>query len=59
VCTYLFELAQQFNSFYHKAPILQAERESQRQLRLQLTEAVAGTIQHGLKVLGIETVEKM
>jgi arginyl-tRNA synthetase len=58
ICTYLFELAQHFNSFYQKVPILRAE-EAQKQLRLQIAQAVANTIQHGLTVLGIKVVEKM
>lgn len=59
VCTYLFSLAQDFNSFYHQAPILQAETRELQELRAQLAKAVALTIQHGLKLLGIHTVERM
>lgn len=59
ICTYLFSLAQEFNSFYHQAPILKAESEPLRQLRLQLTQAVGNTIQHGLQILGIQTLDRM
>jgi arginyl-tRNA synthetase len=59
ICTYLFSLAQDFNSFYHQAPILQAETDELKQVRAQLVHAVANTIQHGLGLLGIQTVERM
>jgi arginyl-tRNA synthetase len=67
VCTYLFELAQTFNTFYNSVPILKtsnqdsAENASQStvQMRLALTEATALVIQKGLRLLGIQTVEQM
>jgi len=59
VCTYLFSLAQDFNSFYHQSPILLAETAELQELRAQLAKGVALTIQHGLKLLGIQTVERM
>ena len=67
LCTYLFDLAQSFNTFYAKHSILGIsgqvlgirEMEDITNFRLQLTEAVAIVIQRGLKILGIETVEEM
>jgi len=59
VCTYLFELAQEFNHFYHQVSILKAEKSEQKYCRVKLTRAVSFTIAHGLKILGIEVVEKM
>ncbi len=56
VCNYLFELAQKFNLFYQKHKIIGSENED---FRLALTEAVGKTLQEGLQILGIETVEKM
>lgn len=58
IATYLFELAQQFNLFYQKYPILKEEGET-RMFRLQLTEVVGKTIQQGLSLLGIQTPERM
>ncbi|OGC55314.1 arginine--tRNA ligase [candidate division WWE3 bacterium RIFCSPHIGHO2_01_FULL_48_15] len=58
VCNYLFELAQRFNSFYAKAPILKAEKD-QRELRLALTAATAQVIKNGLSILGIDAPEKL
>jgi len=57
LCTYLFELAQLFNSFYNKYPILNSSPE--RQFRLDLVEAVAIVLKKGLNLLGISTLEKM
>ena len=58
LATYLFELAQDFNLFYQKNPILKAEGEK-RSTRLVLTKSVGNIIRHGLNLLGIKTVEKM
>ena len=57
LCSYLFELAQLFNSFYNKYPILNSSPE--RQFRLDLVEAVAIILKKGLNLLGINTLEKM
>lgn len=57
LCTYLFELAALFNSFYNKYQILNSPLE--RQFRLKLVEAVAIILKQGLNLLGIRTLEKM
>ncbi len=64
LCTYLFDLAQMFNTFYAKHPILvkvgsQSLAHGQANLRLALTGAVAQVLGNGLYLLGIETVEEM
>jgi arginyl-tRNA synthetase len=53
ICTYLFHLAQEFNLFYAKHPIIGND------MRLKLTEATAQVIRNGLYLLGIETMEQM
>ena len=53
LCTYLFTLAQAFNLFYQKCPILE------NPYRLKLTEATAQVLKRGLYLLGIQTVERM
>lgn len=58
VATYLFELAQQFNLFYQKYPVLKAEKEV-KSFRLALTQATGEVLKKGLELLGIKTVEKM
>lgn len=58
LCTYLFELAQQFNLFYQKCPILKSEGDT-REFRLGLTTATGDVLQKGLSLLGIKAPEKM
>jgi arginyl-tRNA synthetase len=59
MCSYLFELAGQFSSFYEACPILIAEDEAVKQSRLKLAALTAKTIKQGLSLLGIETLERM
>ncbi|MGF1763773.1 arginine--tRNA ligase [Aliivibrio kagoshimensis] len=58
MCSYLFELAGNFSSFYEACPILNAE-EATKQSRLKLALLTAKTIKQGLDLLGIETLERM
>lgn len=59
LCTYLFELAGLFSSFYEACPILSAETEKQKQSRLKLSALTAKTLKQGLSLLGINTLERM
>lgn len=63
LCQYLFNLASEFNSFYNKYQILgSSTRETsdlERHFRLQLLATVAKVIKIGLKLLGIETLERL
>ena len=59
LCTYLFELATLFNSFYEACPVLKADTDLQRQSRLLLCDLTARTIKLGLRLLGIRVLEKM
>ena len=58
LCGYLFELAGAFMSFYESCPVLQSD-EPLRTSRLALCGLTARTIQTGLGLLGIETLEQM
>ena len=58
LCNYLYEMSQHFMSFYELCPVLKAE-DSTRISRLKLCDLSARTLQHGLGLLGIRTVEKM
>lgn len=59
IANYVYALARDFSLFYTHCSILKAENEEKQQLRLALTAQVATTLQQGLKLLGIEVVEKM
>jgi arginyl-tRNA synthetase len=58
MCTYLFELAQSFTSFYEACPVLKADAET-RAFRIRLCEQTARVLAKGLDVLGIEAPERM
>lgn len=58
IATYLFNLAQVFNLFYQKCPILTAKTD-EKLLRILITKATANIIRQGLYLLGIKTVERM
>ncbi|WP_070963537.1 arginine--tRNA ligase [Vibrio sonorensis] len=59
MCSYLFELAGQFSSFYEACPILNSEDAAIKQSRLRLAALTAKTIKQGLALLGIDTLERM
>lgn len=56
ICTYLYELAQEFNRFYEKNRVIGDDRES---VRLWLVGMYADTLRSGLSLLGIHAPEKM
>ena len=58
LCTYLFDLAQRFTSFYDACPVLSSEG-ALRDERLALCDLTARTLQLGLGVLGIDAPEQM
>lgn len=59
LCGYLYDIATLFSSFYENCPILTAENEALMQSRLKLAALTARTLQVGLDMLGIKTVDKM
>lgn len=56
ICTYLYELAQTFNSFYEKNRVVGDPREH---IRTQLVKSYASTLKNGLGLLNISAPEKM
>ncbi|HEY4232017.1 MAG TPA: arginine--tRNA ligase [Lacipirellulaceae bacterium] len=56
---YLFELASRYSEFFEHCPVLKAETDDLRASRLLLCDLTARTIQRGLELLGINTVERM
>ena len=59
LCTYLFELAGSFSSFYEACPILTADNDEAKNSRLKLAALTARTLKQGLSLLGIKTLERM
>jgi len=59
ICSFAFELAQKYNLFYQFHPVIKAETEELKILRLSLTTAAAQILKNSLSLLGINTPEKM
>jgi arginyl-tRNA synthetase len=59
LCSYVYEVAGIFSSFYEHCPILSADTEEQKQSRLRLAALAGKTIKQGLNLLGINTLERM
>ncbi|MFZ9628179.1 MAG: arginine--tRNA ligase [Ilumatobacteraceae bacterium] len=58
LCTYLFDLAHLFTSFYEACPVLKADESTQLQ-RLALCDLTARVLECGLYLLGIDAPERM
>lgn len=56
ICTYLYELAQEFNRFYEKNRVIGDSREVER---LQLVKIYSQILASGLNLLGIHAPDKM
>ena len=59
MCTYLFDVASDFTSFYEHCSVLKAESDELRLSRLALCDATARVMQQGLALLGIRAPEQM
>ena len=59
IASYCYELAKQYHRFYHEVRILTAETEEAKAFRLNISSTVARTLEHGMKLLGIEMPERM
>ncbi|MDG2232525.1 MAG: arginine--tRNA ligase, partial [Ilumatobacter sp.] len=58
LCTYVYELASDFSSFYQECPILKSD-EPVRTSRLALADLTARVLEHSLGLLGITAPEQM
>uniref|UniRef100_UPI0040566BFF arginine--tRNA ligase n=1 Tax=Alistipes sp. TaxID=1872444 RepID=UPI0040566BFF len=59
VAAYAYDLAKQFNGYYHDHSILKEEDEAVRALRLKLAGVVARTLKSAMALLGIAVPERM
>jgi arginyl-tRNA synthetase len=59
LCTYLFELATAFSTFFERCPVLKAPTVEQRRSRLALSDLAARVLAQGLDLLGIEAPDRM
>jgi arginyl-tRNA synthetase len=56
---YLFDVAGKYSAFFENCPVLKAESDELRDSRLLLCDLTARTLERGLGLLGIQTVERM
>lgn len=59
IANYAYDLAKEYNQFYHDYSILREENEQKRNLRLLLSMTVGRTLKSAMSLLGIEMPERM
>ncbi len=59
IANYVYDLAKEYNQFYHDHPILSEEKTNISQFRLLLSKQVGEIINSGMKLLGINVPERM
>lgn len=59
IANYLFELAKEYNQFYHDFSILKETEKEIKLFRLRLSQKVVQVLFHGLNMLGINSPERM
>jgi arginyl-tRNA synthetase len=59
LANYLYQLAKEYNQFYHDHPILREENHLIQQFRLALSQQVGYFIKHGMNLLGIQVPDRM
>ncbi|MCQ2141826.1 MAG: arginine--tRNA ligase [Bacteroidales bacterium] len=59
IANYAYELAKEFNQYYHETPILKEENQDVLKMRLTLIQTLASVLVKAMKVLGIELPERM
>lgn len=59
MANYLYELAREYNVFYHELSILKEENADRKKLRLAVSALTATVIKNGMALLGIEVPERM
>ncbi|MGB1317955.1 MAG: arginine--tRNA ligase, partial [Flavobacteriales bacterium] len=59
IANYIYELAKEYNTFYHECPILIEKDEEVKQLRLAISKLTAQVIASGMKLLGVRVPDRM
>jgi len=59
IANYAYELAKEFNQYYHDTPILREENQALLQYRLTLVETIAKVLGKAMSILGITLPERM
>jgi arginyl-tRNA synthetase len=59
IANYLYELAKEYNQFYHDFPVIKEQDALKRDFRLKLSLTVSNVIKTGMELLGIDVPERM
>jgi len=59
IANYCYDLAKEFNQYYHDYSILREEDSNIRSQRLAMASAIAKTLVKGMDILGIQLPERM
>ncbi len=59
VANYAYELAREYNQFYHEVVILKEENEIKRNFRIALSDFAGNVIKSAMSLLGIQVPERM
>ncbi|MCR5408519.1 MAG: arginine--tRNA ligase, partial [Bacteroidales bacterium] len=59
IANYAYDLAKEFNQYYHDTPILKEENQAVLKYRLCLIDTLAKTLRSAMGLLGIELPERM
>jgi arginyl-tRNA synthetase len=59
IANYVYELAKEFNRFYHEMPILKEDDRNIKNFRISLADKTGIVIKDALSLLGIEVPERM
>ncbi|SFC81631.1 arginine--tRNA ligase [Algibacter pectinivorans] len=59
IANYTYDLVKEFNSFYQNVSILGADNDTEKTLRVQLSQVVANTIKNSFSLLGVHVPERM
>jgi len=59
IANYLYEVAKEFNQFYHDYPVLKEPDNAKAIFRIKLSTFTGLTLKNGLKLLGIDVPSKM
>ena len=59
IANYAYDLAKEYNQYYHDYPVMKEENTEVRNLRLHIASEVARTLKTSLSLLGMEMPERM
>ena len=59
IANYVYDLAKEFNQFYHDCQILKEENQEIKLFRLQLIKFIAQIIKASMELLGAKVPEQM